>query len=140
MEHSCDRVRSDGELAEIVTLVDLQNLKLREARPGVKGATLFDESTPTRFIFSGVFSLEAGGKLDMHHHDVEEMQHVIQGYGILQDSENKEHQLQPGTTFYCPPGPKGAHGIRNASDLPFVCLYVYYSPGGKRVSSTRSTQ
>jgi len=124
-------------LKETVTAVDLKDLKIRETRPGIKGATLFDESTPTKFLFSGVFCLEPGGKLDMHYHDVEELQHVIQGYGILRDSEQNEHQLRPGTTFYCPAGPKGAHGITNASDLTFVCLYVYYSPGGKRASLTR---
>ena len=125
-------------MTETVNVVDLQDLKFRGSS-GIKGAALFDEKTPTKFIFSGIFTIEAGGKLDMHYHDCEEMQHVIQGYGMLRDSENKEYKLRPGTTFYCHAGPKGAHEIRNASDLTFVCLYMYYSPGGKRVSLTRLT-
>jgi len=126
-------------MTETITIVDIQDLKLIERRPGFKSAILFNENTPTKFIFSGIFSLKPGEKLNMHYHDCEEMQHVIDGYGILRDSENKEYQLRPGTTFYCHAGPKGAHEIRNASDLTFVCLYMYYSPGGKRVSLTRLT-
>ena len=120
-----------------IDIVDIQDLKLIERRPGFKGAILFNENTPTKFIFSGIFTLIPGGKLNMHYHDCEEMQHVIDGYGILRDSENKEHQLRHGTTFYCHSGLKGAHEIKNTGNVPFVCLYIYPSPGGKRVSSTR---
>lgn len=120
-------------------MIDLQELKFRDSRPGVRGTILFDENTPTQFLLSGIFTLEPGGELDLHYHDHEEMQHVIRGYGILRDSENNEYQLGPGTSFYCPAGPNGAHGIKNASDLSFVCLYVYYSPGGKDVTLTRLT-
>lgn len=118
-------------------VIQLQDLKLRESRPGIRGTTLFDENTPTNFIRSGLFTIEPGGELGMHYHDCEEVQHVISGYGTLRDSEGKEHPLRPGTTFYCHAGPKGAHNISNSSDLLFVCMYTYYSPGGKRVSSTR---
>ncbi len=121
-------------MVKTITIHDFHDIKLREARPGLKGAILFDEKTPTKNIFSGIFALESGGKLDMHYHDREEMQHVIKGYGILRDVKNKEYKLCPGTTFYCPVGPEGAHEIRIMSDVPFVCLYVYNSPGGKRVS------
>jgi len=123
-------------MVNTITIYDFHDIKLREARPGLKGAILFDEKTPTKNIFSGIFALESGGKLDMHYHDREEMQHVIKGYGILRDVKNKEYKVGPGTTFYCPVGPEGAHEIRNISDVPFVCLYVYNSPGGKRVSSS----
>ncbi len=124
------------ELAETVSVISLKDAKFNEVRLGVRGVTLFDENTPTKNLFSGIFILEPGGKLDPHYHDLEEMQHVIQGHGIVCDSENKEHHVSPGTTFYCPPGSKGSHGIRNIGDIPFICLYVYSSPGGKRVSST----
>lgn len=120
-----------------VKLVNLEDLELKGTRPGLKGTTLFGEDTPTRFIRSGIFTLEPGAELDLHYHDVEELQHVIHGYGALTDSERKEHKLSPGTTFYCPPGPEGAHGIKNTSDLTFVCLYMYYSPGGKNIPVIR---
>ena len=120
-------------------MVGLHDLKLRKVGPSLKITTLFDENTPTKFIFSGIIAVEPREKLEMHYHDCEEMQHVIQGYGVLRDSENKEHQLFPGTTYYCHAGPKGAHEIRNTSDLTFVCLYVYYSPGGKTVLPKRLT-
>ena len=121
------------KLTETVDVVNLRDLKFRAPRPGMKLVTLFDENTPTQFILSGMYVIEPGGKLDRHSHDCEELQHVIQGYGILSDSENKEHPLQPGTTFYCHAGLKGSHEITNTSEFPFVCLYVYYAPGGKRV-------
>ena len=88
-------------------------------------------------IHIGQPDLKPGEKLNMHYHDCEEMQYVIDGYGILRDSENKEYQLRPSTTFYCHTGPKGAHEIKNTGNVPFVCLYIYHSPGGKRVSLTR---
>lgn len=62
----------------------------------VKGAILFDEKTPTKNIFLGIFTLECGGKLDIHYHDYEEMQHVIKGYGVLCNTKNKEGKLCPG--------------------------------------------
>lgn len=127
------------KLTETVNVMKLQDLKFRAPRPGFKSATLYDENTPTNFLLSGMYVIELGGKLDAHYHDCEELQHVIQGYGILRDSENKEYQLYPGTTFYCHAGSKGSHEIKNTSDLPFVCLYVYYAPAGKRVSTTRLT-
>ena len=120
-------------MIKTITIYDIHSIKQKEARPGLKGAILFDEKTPTKNIFSGIFTLENGEKLDMHYHDREEMQHVIKGYGILRDAENKEYKLGPGTTFYCPVGPEGAHEIRNISEVPFLCLYVYHSPEGKRV-------
>ncbi len=121
-------------MVKTITIHDLNDIKLRASRHSLKGAILFDEKTPTENIFSGIFTLEAEGTLDMHYHDREEMQHVIKGYGVLRDVKNKERKLCPGTTFYGPIGPKGAHEIRNISYVPFVCLYVYNSPGGKRVS------
>jgi oxalate decarboxylase/phosphoglucose isomerase-like protein (cupin superfamily) len=121
-------------MEKTITIHNLQDVEQKASRPGIKGAILFDEKTPTVNIFSGVFTLEAGGTLDMHYHDREEMQHVIKGNGILRDAKNREYKVGPGTTFYCPVGPNGAHEIRNISDGPFVCLYVYNSPGGKRVS------
>ncbi len=111
-------------MVKTITIHDLNDIKLRASRPGLEGAILFDEKTPIENIFSGIFTLEAEGKLDMHYHDREEMQHVIKGYGILCDAKNKEYKLCPGTTFYSPVGPKGAHEIRNISDVPFVCLYI----------------
>jgi len=98
--------------------------------------TLFGEETPTQNIRSGLFALQSGAQLGLHYHDVEEEQHVISGYAKLIDSQGNERELSPGTTFYCPAGPDGAHGIKNTGALQFVCLYMYYAPGGKEVSST----
>ena len=123
-------------MGKTLTIHHLQNVQLLERRPGLKGATLFDENTPTEFIFSGIFSLESGEKLDMHYHDREEIQHVIKGRASLRDVNNKEYKVSPGTTFFCPIGPNGAHEIENTGDDTFVCLYVYNSPEGKRVSLT----
>jgi oxalate decarboxylase/phosphoglucose isomerase-like protein (cupin superfamily) len=123
-----------------ITIQNLHDIEQKSSRPGIKGAILFDEKTPTKNIFSGIFTLESGGTLDMHYHDREEMQHVIKGSGILSDAKNIEYKVGPGTTFYCPVGPKGAHEIRNTSDVTFVCLYVYNSPGGKRVSLSLLTE
>lgn len=126
-------------MTETVNVINLKDLKLRSPRPGFKSAILYDENTPTKFFLSGMYVIEPGGKLDAHYHDCEELQHVIQGYGVLLDSEGKEYQLSPGSTFYCHAGQKGSHEIKNASDLPFMCLYVYYAPEGKKVSTTRLT-
>ncbi len=125
------------KLTKTVNVINLRDLKLkgRENSP-IKGVVLFDENTPTKFLFSGFFTINPNGKLNMHYHNCEEMQHVIHGCGILRDSENKEYQLSPGTTFYCHAGSKGAHEIINVSDLPLQIIYVYYAPKGKRVSST----
>lgn len=117
-------------------LVNLRDLRLEPGRPGLIHVTLFGDETPTQNIRSGLFALQSGAQLDLHYHDVEEEQHVISGYATLIDSKGKEHELTPGTTFYCPAGPEGAHGIKNTGDLQFVCLYMYYAPGGKQVSST----
>ena len=117
-------------------LVNLRDLKLESRRPGLTNVTLFGEETPTQNIRSGIFALQSGAQLDLHYHDVEEEQHVISGYATLTDSQGSKHELNPGTTFYCPAGPDGAHGIKNTGDLQFVCLYMYYAPGGKEVSST----
>ncbi|MDQ1280150.1 MAG: Cupin 2 protein [Thermoproteota archaeon] len=124
-------------MTETVNVINLKDLKFRSPRPGFKSVTLYDENTPTKYFLSGMYAIESGGKLDAHYHDCEELQHVIQGYGVLLDSEGKEYQLSPGSTFYCHSGQKGSHEIKNASDLPFMCLYVYYAPEGKRVSTTR---
>ena len=117
-------------------LVNLRDLKLEQRRPGLANVTLFGEETPTENIRSGIFALQSGAQLDLHYHDVEEEQHVISGYATLTDSQRNKHELTPGTTFYCPAGPDGAHGIKNTGNLQFVCLYMYYAPGGKEVSST----
>jgi quercetin dioxygenase-like cupin family protein len=121
-------------LGKTLTVRELRDVQLLERRPGLKGATLFDEKTPTEFIFSGIFSLEPGKKLEMHYHDREEIQYVTEGNATLRDSNKKEYKVNPGTTFFCPIGPQGAHEIENTGNVPFVCLYIYNSPGGKRVS------
>ena len=127
-------------MGKTLTIHHLQDVQLLERRPGLKGATLFDENTPTKFIFSGIFTLESGEKLDMHYHDREEIQHVIKGNATLRDSNNNEYNVNPGTTFFCPIGPQGAHELENTGKNPFVCLYAYHSPGGKRVALSLLTE
>ena len=127
-------------LRKTLTVRKLQEIQLIERRSGLKGATLFDENTPTEFIFSGIFTLDPGKKLEMHYHDREEIQHVIKGTATLRDSNNKKYNVNPGTTFFCPIGPQGAHELENTGNVPFVCLYVYHSPGGNRVSLSLLTE
>lgn len=121
-------------MVDTIDVAPLHALRFTESRPGIKGTPLFDASTPTENFYAGVFILAPGEVLDMHYHDCEELQHVIAGSAVLRDSEDHEHALRPGTTFYCHAGAHGAHEIRNEGPYEFVCLYVYYSPGGQRVA------
>ncbi len=118
-------------MKKTVKTVYLEDLKFEETRPGLRHVLLFGEDRPTKYVRSGIFILEPGAELDMHYHNIEEEQHVIHGYATLIDAEKKRYELGPGTTFFCPAGPNGAHGIKNTSDIPFICLYMYPSPEGK---------
>lgn len=51
------------------------------------------------------------------HHVNEEFFYVRSGYGQLRHKEGT-HDLQPGDTFACPPGPDGAHAFLNTGDAP----------------------
>jgi len=66
-----------------------------------------------------------GSKVDMHYHDVEELQLILYGNGRLTDCEGKRHPLRAGTMFHCPPGESGAHQIENTSQFPLCLLFIY---------------
>jgi uncharacterized cupin superfamily protein len=62
------------------------------------------------------------------HHGSEELLFVLRGRPTLRSPEG-ERQLEEGAVVHFPPGPDGAHGLRNDTDEP-----VRYVMAGTRVS------
>jgi len=97
---------------------------------------IFDETTPTKSLVFGFFTLDPGAKPSLHYHEVEEVQYVLYGYGVLHDYEGKERPLRPGVAVYAPPGIEGAHSFENTGDIPLGVLFAFPAPkdpGFKRV-------
>ncbi len=53
----------------------------------------------------------------------EELFFVRRGFGELRTSEGASN-VHPGDFLFCPPGPGGAHGMRNTGDGPLEILAV----------------
>ena len=87
--------------------------------------------TPGSALTASVFVVEPGEKhLPYHfHHGAEEVLLVLEGTPTLRTPEG-ERSLAPGDVAHFPPGPAGAHGMRNDADEParFVMFGTRVSP------------
>jgi uncharacterized cupin superfamily protein len=82
------------------------------------------------FLGASVYELGPGNFVVYHaHHGSDEMVLVLRGRPTLRTPEG-ETQLRPGDVVHFPPGPAGAHGMRNESDEPtrFVMFGTRVSP------------
>jgi uncharacterized cupin superfamily protein len=79
---------------------------------------------------ASVYELDPGNFVVYHfHHGAEEMMIVLRGRPTLR-TPGGERELVEGDVVYFPPGPAGAHAVRNESDLParFVMVSDHPSP------------
>jgi uncharacterized cupin superfamily protein len=79
---------------------------------------------------ASVYELDPGNFVVYHfHHGAEEMMIVLRGRPTLRTPDG-ERELAEGDVVYFPPGPAGAHAVRNESDLParFVMVSDHPSP------------
>jgi quercetin dioxygenase-like cupin family protein len=99
---------------------------------GTRREIICDETTPTDRLVSGVVELVAPGCIiNLHYHDIEELQFILFGSGVARDADSNEYPLFPGASVYCAPGPEGAHEFENTGDTPLGILFVFPSEGGK---------
>jgi uncharacterized cupin superfamily protein len=81
------------------------------------------------FLGATLYELDPGHWVIYHaHHGSEELLLVLRGRPTLRTPDG-ERQLEEGAVVSFPPGPEGAHGIRNDTDGP-----VRYVMAGTRVS------
>src|SRR5438874_8289439 len=81
------------------------------------------------FLGATVYELEPGKSMIYHaHHGSEELLLVLRGRPTLRSPQG-ERRLEEGEVVHFPPGPEGAHGLRNETDEP-----VRYVMSGTRVS------
>jgi uncharacterized cupin superfamily protein len=81
------------------------------------------------FLGATVYELTPAASAIYHaHHGSEEVLLVLGGRPTLRTPEG-ERQLKPGDVVGFPPGPEGAHGLRNDTDTP-----ARYVVAGTRVS------
>jgi quercetin dioxygenase-like cupin family protein len=113
---------------------DLKEATLQRPTPGYRRKVFCDERTPTQNLLSGYVVMEPGEKLDLHAHEVEELQIFLSGYGTIGDIDGIKHSVGPGSFLYCPPGIDGAHSFENTGDIPFNFIFVFSSAGGTRPS------
>jgi mannose-6-phosphate isomerase-like protein (cupin superfamily) len=78
--------------------------------------------------------MDPGEELVLHYHEIEELQFIISGSGIVGDIDGEEYPVEAGSFLYCPAGINGAHSYHNNGRKPLSFLFVYPSPGGKRPS------
>jgi uncharacterized cupin superfamily protein len=81
-------------------------------------------------IGASMYELDPGNFVVYHfHHGAEEMLIVLRGRPTLRTPDG-ERELAEGDVVHFPPGPAGAHGVRNESDLParFVMVSDHPSP------------
>jgi uncharacterized cupin superfamily protein len=82
------------------------------------------------FLGASVYELGPGNFVVYHaHHGSDELALVLRGRPTLRTPEG-ETQLRPGDVVHFPPGPAGAHGMRNDTDEPtrFVMFGTRVSP------------
>ena len=81
------------------------------------------------FLGATLYELDPGKWVIYHaHHGSEELLLVLRGRPTLRSPQG-ERQLEEGDVVSFPPGPEGAHGLRNDTDEP-----VRYVMAGTRVS------
>jgi uncharacterized cupin superfamily protein len=81
------------------------------------------------FLGASLYELGPGNFVIFHvHHGSEELLIVLRGTPTLRTNEG-ERQLEEGEVVHFPPGPDGAHGLRNDTEEP-----VRYVMAGTRVS------
>ena len=81
------------------------------------------------FLGASLYELGPGNFEIFHvHHGSEELLIVLRGTPTLRTNDG-ERQLEEGEVVHFPPGPDGAHGLRNDTDEP-----VRYVMAGTRVS------
>ena len=81
------------------------------------------------FLGASVYELGPGNFMIYHaHHGSDELLIVLRGRPTMRTPAG-ERQLDEGDTVHFPPGPEGAHGIRNDTEEP-----VRYVVAGTRVS------
>jgi uncharacterized cupin superfamily protein len=94
---------------------------------GAKSRRLVPGGGP--FLGMSVYALDPGKWVIYHaHHGSDEMVLVLEGSPTLRTPAG-EQQLKRGDVVHFPPGPEGAHGLRNDTDEP-----VRYVMFGTRVS------
>lgn len=76
-----------------------------------------------RFLGVSVYRVATGDRMWPYHfqHVNEELFFVRRGYGELRTPDGAR-DLRPGDFALCPPGPGGAHGMRNTGDGPLEIL------------------
>ena len=75
-----------------------------------------------------VYELGAGNFAVYHfHHGAEELMIVLRGSPTVRTAEG-DRVLEEGAVVHFPPGPAGAHGIRNETDEPVRYLMVSDHP------------
>jgi uncharacterized cupin superfamily protein len=82
------------------------------------------------FFGASAYELGPGNFVVYHaHHGSDELVLVLRGRPTLRTPEG-ETQLRPGDVAHFPPGPAGAHGMRNDTDEParFVMFGTRVSP------------
>jgi uncharacterized cupin superfamily protein len=81
------------------------------------------------FLGASLYELGPGNFMIFHvHHGSEELLLVLRGTPTLRTNDG-ERQLEEGEVVHFPPGPAGAHGLRNDTPGP-----VRYVVAGTRVS------
>ena len=76
-----------------------------------------------RLLGYSLYRVAPGDRMWPYHfqHVNEELFFVRRGYGQLR-SRDGARDLRPGDFVLCPPGPGGAHGLRNTGDVPLEIL------------------
>jgi len=109
----------------------LNNIPSKVGKWGTILKIVCDEKTPTESLMVGVVTINSNMKITAHYHNIEELQYILYGKGIVYDRKGKGYSIKQGDFVYCPSKEIGAHSFENTGNEPFVILYVYPSPGGK---------
>ena len=117
----------------IVCIQPSDRRPFQPSTPGTRYWRICGEETPTESLFVGVVELREGGQIiPLHYHpEVEELQYVISGTGVVWDADGNEYPVAAGTCIYCPPHPEAAHGFRNTGSSSLLILCVFPSPRGQ---------
>lgn len=68
------------------------------------------------------FELQPGGQIGIHNHPEEHHIYILEGEGIIIDSDGNEFQGKIGDVLYVPPNEP--HGYKNNTISPFAFLCV----------------
>ncbi|MGH7549525.1 MAG: cupin domain-containing protein [Gemmatimonadota bacterium] len=109
-----------------VDVVNLGDLEYERFEGGVRFAADWGDISRRsggRKLGAGHWIVPPGkASVPYHAHLVnEELFFVRRGYGQLRTPEGVR-DVRPGDFFLCPPGPGGAHGVRNTGDGPLEIL------------------